>query len=274
MANKKKKSARSSSPVRSRTFTAELYPEWDNFAFILTQIRKYNYAYCLHDKDVKDDETGELKKAHVHVVMKFTGRRTLSSVKNEMMGYGVPDNLVNTCNERVMLRYLIHKDNPEKYQYPLSDIQTNMSDAVHDAMNDEITSDEAFRILNKYIMQSETHISQAEMNMYALDNGLLKGLKAYGSQLNGARIEHNKSLEVEDRVEIVEERYRALMEENASLSRKQTIDDVITVADATGFDVIEYNGKRYQIMEVEKKKPVVFDEEIEQIDMLKESRKR
>lgn len=148
-----------------------------------------------------------------------------------------------------------------------------MPEDVHDAMNDEITSDEAFRILNRYILESETRISQAEMNLYALDHGLLKGLKAYGSQINGARIEHNKALEVDDKIEIVEERYKALMQEKVALAQKQTIDDFITVAEATGYDVINYNGKKYVIEEVKQTRPVVIDEKLEQVDMLESLRR-
>ena len=81
MSNKKKKSDETSSPTRSLTFTAELYPEWNNYINILAYIQKLKYAYIVHDKDT--NENGEVKKIHSHVVIKYGGRRTLSSVKNE-----------------------------------------------------------------------------------------------------------------------------------------------------------------------------------------------
>lgn len=75
----------------------------------------------MHDKDVFED-TGELKKPHWHVILIFTSLKSFKQVKE------ITDKL-NTVEPKkiadleMMIRYLIHFDDPEKYQYSKKDIE-------------------------------------------------------------------------------------------------------------------------------------------------------
>lgn len=105
--------------VKSRYWTILVYPEsapedWEDILAGLT------YCYKLHDHDVVKS-TGELKKAHFHVVLAFDGPTTYNVVKE------LTDSLKSPIPKAVrslrgMIRYLIHADNKNKYQYKREDI--------------------------------------------------------------------------------------------------------------------------------------------------------
>lgn len=76
------------------------------------------YALQLHDKDV--DIEGA-KKIHYHVLLCFPGPTTYNNVKSnytDIFHCPIP---MKTLSPRGMFRYLIHADNPEKYQYDPKD---------------------------------------------------------------------------------------------------------------------------------------------------------
>lgn len=68
----------------------------------------------LHNMDY--DPTGEIKKEHYHIILKYTGPTTYNNVKKlcDKLNMTIPIKLESI---RGMYRYHIHKDNPEKYQY-------------------------------------------------------------------------------------------------------------------------------------------------------------
>lgn len=74
----------------------------------------------LHDKDL--NPTGDEKKAHWHVFLEFESLKSYEQVKE----------ITDKCNGTIpqvvhspvgMIRYFIHKDNPEKHQYDWADIR-------------------------------------------------------------------------------------------------------------------------------------------------------
>lgn len=85
----------------------------------------------LHDKDI--DPTGEPKKPHYHVIVVYGSPTTYNNVKSltDRLQQPIPQALEQV---RGYYRYLTHKDNPDKYQYDESDIQTfngfNIADFV------------------------------------------------------------------------------------------------------------------------------------------------
>jgi len=203
MANKKK-SVSAKTLNRAITFTLELYPEWEQISTVLNYIEThFGYAWIQHDKDVYEegDNKGELKKPHIHAVIKCRARRMLSSVKNEFAIQGVPTNLINTCDKRAMLRYLTHIDYPEKAQYERNLIHTNMQDEIDLAYTDDITSDKAFYLICEWINADGGVVSQYQLNKYAYENNLLGGLRKFGSQINNVRIEHNRQYDIEREID-------------------------------------------------------------------------
>lgn len=74
----------------------------------------------LHDKDVNEG-TGEPKKAHWHVIISYANTTTFNNVKTltEQINAPIPQP-INSLKGAI--RYLTHKDNPDKAQYDAKDI--------------------------------------------------------------------------------------------------------------------------------------------------------
>ena len=78
------------------------------------------YAYCLHDCDV--DDLGGIKSPHIHILFLLFSPISPSTVRNWFSCVDELGNTVNTLDQKIVdisasFRYLIHEDNPEKYQY-------------------------------------------------------------------------------------------------------------------------------------------------------------
>lgn len=119
---------------RTRNWSTIIYPRQndeeetscpDNWADILGELGVKCAVSPLHDKDVKegDNPTGELKKAHRHVLIAFDGVKTRAQAKEifDRIG-GVGAEPVNSLYG--MTRYLTHEDNPEKAHYSSLDVLT------------------------------------------------------------------------------------------------------------------------------------------------------
>lgn len=126
---------------RFYSYTFELYEESapKNFKEILNNLH-IKTAYALHDKDIYDEfdyqkyltnnnnnspnwKVGETKKPHYHIVLKFETLKSIKQILTMLEPLGVKY-VEPVQNERGMLRYLIHFDNKEKYQYKRNDITT------------------------------------------------------------------------------------------------------------------------------------------------------
>lgn len=118
MATKKQ----TSSIKKTRTYATVVYPESapDNWVELLRDLKFNALISPLHDKDVNQDD-GEVKKAHYHVMFLFDGPKTTDQAKAiaEHIG-GVGLEAINSV--RNYSRYLCHLDNPEKYQYSPEDV--------------------------------------------------------------------------------------------------------------------------------------------------------
>ena len=75
----------------------------------------------LHNKDLNADNSP--KKAHYHIILAYEGPTTYNNVLHltESLNQPIPQPLEQL---RGYYRYLVHKDNPEKYQYNELDITT------------------------------------------------------------------------------------------------------------------------------------------------------
>lgn len=77
-----------------------------------------NYIYILHDRDIKEDNT--LKKAHYHVLLYFPNQKSLSALKNQLKLNDSDFYEIKSMSGQ--LRYLIHFDDDDKYQYSKDDV--------------------------------------------------------------------------------------------------------------------------------------------------------
>lgn len=101
---------------RARTWTFVVYPESapENWRDVLSDYHIPWVESPLHDKDVNPD--GEVKKAHRHIILFFDGKKSFEQVQEitDALNAPIPQ---KTANPKGLVRYLIHMDNPEKYQY-------------------------------------------------------------------------------------------------------------------------------------------------------------
>lgn len=122
--------------IKSRNWTILIYPDsaptdWEDRLAGLT------YCYCLHNKD--KDENGNLKKAHIHVLLTFEGTVTYNTMKE------LTDSLTSPIPQparslRGTIRYLIHADNKEKYHYKREDIvSVGMDEQIEQAFENKKT---------------------------------------------------------------------------------------------------------------------------------------
>lgn len=76
------------------------------------------YAYIKHDKDI--DADGVVKKLHFHVLLEFING---ANKKQLCVDFNLTPNLFQSVsNINGYIRYFIHKDDVDKYQYSVDDI--------------------------------------------------------------------------------------------------------------------------------------------------------
>lgn len=106
---------------RSRNWTLVVYPESapENWRELLDKMRVPWIESPKHDSDVNPD--GTVKKAHWHILLMFGSKKSFRQVKEITDELNAP--IPQPCRNIVgMVRYFAHLDNPEKYQYKVSDI--------------------------------------------------------------------------------------------------------------------------------------------------------
>lgn len=162
MSNKK-------SNIKKRNWAFVVYPESapENWIEQLQKTGLQCVISPLHDKD--KDPTGEVKKAHYHVIAIYSGPTSFNVVKGLTDSFNAP---VPQALEQVRgyFRYLTHKDNPEKYQYDEKEIQTingfNIADFV------ELSKSEVSEIKKtlQALIRNENITEYADLMDYLLDS--------------------------------------------------------------------------------------------------------
>lgn len=109
--------------TRTRNWELIVYPESapDNWEKILDDMHLCWACSPLHDLDTKDD-TGELKKAHYHVILSFAGKKSEEQIQEICSQVGNAQ-YTTVKNMRGAVRYMVHLDDPYKHPYNQSDIR-------------------------------------------------------------------------------------------------------------------------------------------------------
>lgn len=107
---------------RTRNWSFIVYPDSapKNWVEIIQEERVPFVVSPIHDSDV-NELTGELKKAHFHVLITYSSVKTFEQVKE------LTDSLKSTIPQKCKsvkgsVRYMAHLDNPDKAQYEIKDI--------------------------------------------------------------------------------------------------------------------------------------------------------
>ena len=175
--------------IRSCHFNIELYP--DDFqhmiAFDTLEKGGYQFTGILHDKDVKEDSTPV--KPHYHCVVVFPRQKDLSALAKEL---SIEDRWIEPCrNRKQSERYLCHADNPDKYQYPSSDLFGPLADSVRAHLDSGITEEDKVKSLLALLDTMPMPCTYRRFLLACCDAGLYSTFRRLGNTLRYLLDEHN-----------------------------------------------------------------------------------
>lgn len=154
---------------RGRNWTIIVYPDSapDDWRDLLDKYHIQWIESPLHDKDTNPD--GTVKKAHWHVLLLFDGNKSYQQVKDITAK-------LNTVNPqrvesaRGMVRYMVHLDNPEKYQYDVKDIKAHGGADIDTLMKPTATNRlQTLKEIITYIHDNQV-TNFMDLLMYAIQN--------------------------------------------------------------------------------------------------------
>ncbi len=163
---------------RYRNFMLLLYPEDDYFKDVLQDIKSSfkNYAYIKHMPE--EDE----KKEHVHLILSLDNPRSELSLSKRLE---VPKRLVRRIKSlRGSCRYLVHKDNEDKFQYNLDQVIVSNSfkskyfKSFDDLLSDEEILDNIYTFIDSYPDLDSIHL-EMELTKYVCSNGFDSVFRRY-----------------------------------------------------------------------------------------------
>lgn len=196
------------SNIRSRVFVCLLYPEdaSQGYAIQLLTNGTYQAVGILHDQDIQlDDSTGEvkvdletghpaLKKPHLHFVLRFKNAKYLVALARELSIE--PNYLRPSSDFRAACRYLIHLDNPEKFQYSPDALIGPLVAQAQAAMDDTTEDQKAVQILD--LIESSGFLTASQLIRLCAKQGRWSTLRRGGSWFINALHEHNESIRRDD----------------------------------------------------------------------------
>lgn len=165
----KEKKSSEQKETRTRNWTLVLYPESapKNWREIIDDLHIEWVESPLHDKD--KNATGEMKKAHWHVLLMFGGVKSYEQVLEITQQLNCPR--PERChNSKAMVRYMAHMDNPEKAQYSSSDIKAHGGVDLAELLRP--SSSERYTIISEMIsyVKREKVIEFQDLMDYAQEN--------------------------------------------------------------------------------------------------------
>lgn len=179
--------------IRSLYWGLILYDDSENLNFndkIITISQNYDYVYIKHDKDI--DTNGNLKKIHYHIILKFNNYKWLKSLSDEL---NIPMNYfekINSLNN--MLVYLIHYNNPDKYQYSLNDVCGTASLKIKlnkCISNIENTEEDKIQIILDFIYSYPANLRYRDLVSFVLNKGLWAEFRRSSNIIFKLLDEHN-----------------------------------------------------------------------------------
>lgn len=114
--------------------------------YIDVNYKSYSYAFCMHTSDIKPD--GTQKPVHYHFII-WNDRQI--SIDRMLKDLDIPERWTQKVrNKKNAIRYLIHLDQPEKYQYNRNEIQTNDIRFVNECLDEISYKDNGYIIDEKF----------------------------------------------------------------------------------------------------------------------------
>lgn len=153
---------------RTRNWTFVLYPESapEDWRSRIDDLHIQWVESPIHDKDINPN--GEPKKPHWHILLLFDGKKSYEQICmiTQMVNGTIPQKCANV---KGLVRYMIHLDNPEKYQYEFSDIVCHGGYDLAEIFRPSATQRyEIIRDMGNYVR--ENHITEfSDLYFYAQD---------------------------------------------------------------------------------------------------------
>ena len=164
---------------RSRVHMLLLYPEDNSHAIAMEKIKaSYDYASCLHNKDIAED--GKIKKEHWHVVLRFNQAVWSSAICKDL---GIEHNYIeNVKRFDNALQYLIHYNDSDKAQYTVDEVFGNLKQKLVESIN-KVEKSEGEKVVEliQYIKQYEGWLSVTEFAEYCALNGYWSEFRRSGA---------------------------------------------------------------------------------------------
>lgn len=154
---------------RGRVHMLLLYPEDETHMAALKFIEQnYEYAYILHNRD--NDESGEIKKEHFHVVVRFGNATWNTAVAKEL---GIEINYIQQArNIDNALMYLLHYNDKDKTQYDFEEVKGTLKQRLVQAINSANKNEgEKVGELLQYINEYRGKIYISDFANYCATNG-------------------------------------------------------------------------------------------------------
>lgn len=121
-----------------------------------------------HDSDMDESGSGELKKAHWHLLLMFEGKKSVKQVQNLLSEItSVKVQIIES--KRGYARYLCHLDNADKYQYSCNMVIQMAGADYMDIINSVSDKYLAIRMMILYC-KNENITSYSDLVEYAMDN--------------------------------------------------------------------------------------------------------
>jgi len=157
--------------IKKRNWGAVVYPDSAPSDWLdILKLKGLSFAVSpLHDKDI--NPTGEVKKAHYHIILCFPGPTTDKTVNQIMEELNQPI-AIALESVRGYYRYFTHKDNPEKFQYDEKDIKVYNGFDVCDILNNF----EVYQYLKEIqlIILEQEIFEYSDLMDYLLSNDLME----------------------------------------------------------------------------------------------------
>lgn len=175
MTNKKevqKRADKKRAGARSRSWTCEVYPiegnppAPSNWRDLINEERIQWVESPLHDKDVNPDNTP--KRPHIHILLIFDSVKNFGQVEELTKKLNGP--IPQICHStKGLVRYFVHMDNPEKYQYNKVDIIAHNGAEIKKYLAGEDQRYDTIREMMEYVNKHNI-IEYSDLLNYAAAN--------------------------------------------------------------------------------------------------------
>ena len=175
---------------RSRVHMILLYTDNENHMKAYEIIQKtYDYASIIHNKDVTED--GELKKEHIHVVVRFSQAKWSSAICKEL---GIDERFIEDVKKfDNALQYLIHYNDKDKAQYDINEVKGNLKSKLIESIN-KVEKNEGEKVseLIDFIQSNSEPITITDFAKFCALNGYWAEFRRSGAIFCKIIEEHNQ----------------------------------------------------------------------------------